>query len=91
MLLLFSQGEYIVLPLFYLLCIWWNKAVEKKSEEKAEEFLRFAGYFGYDHYPVFHMPCHPVRASSTATKLRPMRNTVECRYNALQCSKILHQ
>ena len=30
MLLLFVQGEYTVLPLLYLLCIWWNKAVEKK-------------------------------------------------------------
>ena len=31
MLLLFVQGEYIVLPLLYLLCIWWNKAVKKKN------------------------------------------------------------
>ena len=31
MLFLFSQGEYTVLPLLYLLCIWWNKAVEKKG------------------------------------------------------------
>ena len=32
MLLLFSQGEDTVLPLLYLLCIWWNKAVEKKKD-----------------------------------------------------------
>ena len=31
MLLLFSQGEYTVLPLLYPLFIWWNKAVEKKK------------------------------------------------------------
>ena len=27
----FCQGEYTVLPLLYLLCIWWNKTVEKKE------------------------------------------------------------
>ena len=32
MLLLFVQGEYTVLPLLYLLCIWWNKAVIKKKD-----------------------------------------------------------
>ena len=31
MLLLFVQSEYTVLLLLYLLCIWWNKAVEKKN------------------------------------------------------------
>ena len=34
MLLLFSQGEYTVLPLLYLLCIWWIKGVEKNLEKE---------------------------------------------------------
>ena len=31
MLFFFSQDDYTVLPLLYLLCIWWDKAVEKKN------------------------------------------------------------
>ena len=34
MLLIFVQGEYTVLPLLYLLCIWWNKVVKKKKKKK---------------------------------------------------------
>ena len=39
MLLLFVQGEYTVLPLLYLLCIWWNKAVEKREKSQAVGIL----------------------------------------------------
>ena len=37
MLLLFSQGEYTVLSLLNLLCIMWNKAVEKESYVSSHE------------------------------------------------------
>ena len=37
MLLLFVQGEYTVLPLLYLLCIWWNKAVMPQKNKKKKK------------------------------------------------------
>ena len=49
------QFEYTVLPLLYLLCIWWNKAVKKDvyqfvSEALTGQVTNLSGCMCYCHW-----------------------------------------